>query len=522
MKQITVVDNDQSKPRLPEISRLIKGGGINFGGSIGSKGILFFLTLFFAKVLRSSDLGLYFLGITICELLTLVANLGLPAGMVRYVAIYNKRNDPQRVKGTVLGGIFYTFLAGIVTGGILFLSADFAAAFIFHKPKLGYILKLLSLSIPFECLMRTLTASTLGLKVVEHTAYIEHLAWAGLRLILAIVFIYGLNMGLTGGVLAYTISSIISAGLACYYATKLIPLFEKQVTPIFEMRELLRFSIPMFFNSMVNELMRNEDVLMLGYFVSAADVGIYSIAVRILAFAETVFQTFRPLFNPMVAELHEKKEFKKLSHLLKMITRWDIIISCPIFLCLLLFPGFFLSIFNKEFAGGANCLRLLALGSIIVSISSYPDSIISMSGRSHIVLINTFIALMVNFIINYLLIPDYGIIGAAIGTIAAFVVITLLRVSIVYYLMKIHPLSKSLWKPILAGCITLLILLVINTQLSFKGNAITISLISLFMMLYFAFMYWFRFSEEDIYVVNKIKERVVFVVKSKSAPKIES
>ena len=512
-------ETQPEKAHFSELSKLIKGGGISFGGSMGSKGMLFFLTLLFAKVLGATDIGLYFLGITICEFLALLSNLGLPTGMIRYIAIYNKRNDPQRLKGTILSGISFTILASILTGGVLFLSADLMAAFLFHKPRLGYVLKVLSLSIPFECLMRIFTASTLGLKVMEHTAYIEHLVWVGLRLLLALVFILGFNMGLKGGVWAYTISSIISAGIACYYANKLIPLFEKHVTPLFETKKLLRFSIPMLFSTMANELMRNEDVLMLGYFVSAAEVGIYSIAVKILALAETIFQTFRPIFNPMVAELHEKKEFKKLSHLLKLITRWDIIISCPIFLCLLLFPEFFLSIFSKEFIRGAACLRILALASIIVSISSYPDSIIFMSGRSHIAFINTFIAFVINFIINYLLIPGYGIIGAALGTIAAYLAVALLRISIVYYLMKIHPLSKSLWKPISAGCITLLILLAINKQISFKGNIITISLISLFMMLYFAFIYWFRFSEEELYLVNKIRERIAFAVQSKNVPK---
>lgn len=515
-------DIQPEKAHLPELSKLVRGGGINFGGSIGSKGILFFLTLIFAKVLGPSDVGIYFLGTTICEFMAFTANLGLPAGMIRYVAIYNERNDQQRIKGTILGGAAFTFLAGTLAGAILFLSADFAAAFIFHKPALGYVLKVFSLSIPFECLMRTFTASTLGLKVMEHTAYIEHLAWVGLRLLLAVVFIFGFNMGLKGGVWAYTISSIICAGMACYYASDLIPLFRKQVTPVFENKELLTFSVPMVLSSMVNELMRNEDVLMLGYFVSAAEVGIYSIAVKILNFVEAVFQTFRPMFNPMVAELHEKEEFTKLSHLLKLITRWNITISCPIFLCILLFPEFSLSIFSKEFIGGAGCLRILALGSIIVSLSSYPDSLIFMSGRSHIVLINTFIALIVNFIVNYLLIPGYGITGAALGTLAAFLVVSLLSISAAYSLMKIHPLSTSLWKPIVAGCIPLFILFTINKWLSFRSNTITVSLMALFTLLYFIFIYWFGLGEDELYVMNKIREKIAFAIQSKGMPTIES
>ena len=506
------------KVHSSELTKIAKGGFLGLTSSIGAKGILFFFTLALAKILGPADLGLYFLGATVCEFVTIFSNFGLQYGATRFVAIYQGLDDPQRMKGTVLSAAFLGLLASLLTGGTLFLSADLIASSLFHKPALGLVIRLLSVSIPFECLMKVFTASALGLKRMEHTAYIEHLAWNGLRLALALFFTCWLHLGLRGVALAYVASSVISAGLAFYYVNKLIPLIKMQTIPIFEVKKLLRFSIPMLLSTFVHDLMMKEDVLMLGYFVSAAEIGIYSVAVKILGLAEVIFQTFRPIFNPIVAELFERKEFGKLSHLLKLITRWDIMMSCPIFLCFWLFPGFLLNIFGKGFVGGANCLRLLAIASVADSISSYPSSIIFMSGRSYISLMNNFIALLINFVLNYLLMPGYGIIGAALATIAAVVAVALLRVGILYYLMRIQPLSRSLWKPLSAGFISSFIILAVNIFIvgsaltrgsSFQNTISTMSLISVFIILYFFFIYIFRLNEEELSLIKKIKVKII-------------
>ncbi|MEW5803129.1 MAG: oligosaccharide flippase family protein [bacterium] len=514
---------DQSEgTHFSEVSKIVKGGGISLIGSLGAKGMLFLLALFIAKALGPSDIGLYFLGITICEVLTLVSIMGLPNGITRYVAIYNERNDIQRMKGTVLGAALCSLLVSLLSGALLFLSADLISSLL-HKPALAPILKLFAVSIPFECLMKIFTASTRGLKIMEHTAAIEQISWIGLRLGLALLFFYGMNTGLGGVILAYVIASFICASLAFYYANRWIPLINTQIPAVFEARKLLKFSLPMLLSTLIHDIMMKEDVVMLGYFVSAAEVGIYSVAVKVLNLAEVIFQTFRPIFNPMVAELQEKKELTRLGHLLKLITRWDVIVSCPLFLSLFLFPEFFLSIFGKGFIGGSVCLRILIAASVFNAISSYPDSIIFMSGRSEITLMNGFIALITNFIINYLLIPSQGIKGAALATAAALLIVALLRILILFRMMKIQPLSTSLWKPLMAGSTSFFITYLMHRLTMSNAfhinytdyrNIIVLFLLSFFMVSYSSLIYLFKFNKEEIYIKEKIKKKILILINS--------
>ncbi len=320
-------------------------------------------------------------------------------------------------------------------------------------------------------------------------------------------------MRLEGVVLAYVASSVVCAGMAFYFANKVIPLADKKVKPIFAAKRLLRFSIPMVFSAFLHNLMRQIDILMLGFFVCAAEVGIYSVAVRLIGLAAVVFGIFQPIFHPFVSDCHDRKKMEELANLLKTITKWSVTVSFPIVLCLLCFPAFFLHVFGKAFLQGTACLSILAVANIFSYISGLTNTVIYMSGRSDITLKNNFTVLITNTILNYLLIPQYGIVGAAFATGISLVLIALIRIIEAYYLMKIHPFRIDLWKPILAGLISSILILLLRSMIPVAGNHITILLLFLFCFFYLSFIYLFRLSKEDIYIRSLIQKKLSSFIK---------
>ncbi|PQP33280.1 hypothetical protein C6A36_00010 [Desulfobacteraceae bacterium SEEP-SAG10] len=501
----------KEKTNLSDLSKVTKGAGITLTGNMVGKGILLFYTIFLARVLGANDLGLYLLGITIVRLMTILSILGLDTGVVRYVAIYNGRNDLGRMKGTVIISAIITMLPSIVFIGLTFLLGDFVATFVFHKPELGSIIKLLSLSIPFESLMRILLASTRGLKLMQYVAYTEHLTRVGIRFLFAIFFLFGMGLGLEGVALAYVASSIFAAGLAFYYANKLISVLDTKTRPLFEIKNLLNFSIPMVFTVLIYDLMSRVDILMLGVFVSSSEVGIYTIAVRIIMLAQVVFMAFQPIFQPFVAELHDKKEFERLSNLLKVLTQWSVTISLPVFLSLLLFPGFFLHFFGNEFVKGSGCLSILVVAFLFSSVSSLPASIIFMAGRSDLSLINNLATLIINATLNYLLIPRFGIIGAAFATGISFVFLSFIRIIEVYILMQIHPLKLDIWKPLAAGAGSLIPVFLLQSSQILQGYSSIPLLLSIFLVLYVSLVHLLKLDEEMVLIKQKIKEKLTLL-----------
>jgi len=506
-------ENQLDGTYFSDLLKITKGAGINFGGTLSGKALLFFYTIFIAKVLGAKALGVYFLGITIIGLLTILCSLGLDTGVVRFVAIYSGRNDLSRMKGTVLLSSAISILSSVFVACIIFLFSDVISIYIFHKPELGNVIKLLSLSIPFISLKKVFLASTQGLKFMQYTAYTENVFDISLRFLFTLLFLYGLKLRLRGVVLAYVASCMFSAGLAFYYAKKLVPLLDKKIAAVFEIRNLLRFAIPMVSSRLIFNLMRNVDVLMLGLFVSAPGVGIYSVIVRITTLALAISGAFLPIFNPFIADLHYKKEFEKLSDLLKTITRWIIMINFPIFLCLIFFPMFFLNIFGKEFIEGSTCLSILAIALLFDSTAALPNCIIFMSGRSDIMLKNSITILITNIILNYLLIPRYGISGAALATSISLVLLAIIRIIEVYYLVKIQPFRIDIWKPLTSGLISLIVILVLHRNFLIKGNAMMIALFSIFFLLYFSLLYFFKLSKEDFYIKRALNNKLTSLIK---------
>jgi O-antigen/teichoic acid export membrane protein len=503
-----------SEDHVADLSKIGKGAGITLLGFLGGRGVMFVLTFFLAKSLGPNDLGVYFLGITIIGFLTVLAPLGTDVGVVRFVAIYVSRNDISRAKGTILTAAGLTLAVSFIIILFTWLLADFVGSKVFHERALSATLKLLVLATPLDSLMNVFLGGTRGFKLMQYSAYTKNLFWIGSRFVLAILLIWVFGMGLQGAILAYLGSSVLSATVALYYLNKLLPLNDFSIHPRFEPRGLVKFSVPMVFSTVIHNLMRQTDVLMIGVFLSATQVGAYSVAVRLIIVAEVFFMAFQPIFHPFVAELHDLKEFKRLSNLLKVLTHWGVAASFPIFLCLLAFPTFFLRFFGKGFLQAASCLSVLALAHIFSSLSSLPNAMIFMSGRSDITLKNNTALLVTNVALNYLLIPKLGILGAAMGTGISLLVIALIRIIEVYQLMKVHPFRLYLLKPVGAGSIALATTVFFHKTLLHDGNVfVTGTLLAGFLLLYILLLCLFKLNKEDLYIKDVIRSKFMTAVK---------
>ncbi len=494
---------------------IIKGAGLTLFGTVAGKGLYLLYTIFLARVLGINDLGLYFLGLSIVFFLGVIGNMGLNAATVRFTSIYNtEEGRRQKLKGITIAASVMSFLFGMVLVAVVFVLADVASGRIFHKPELGGILKVFALSIPFECSMRVLLGSTQGLKLMGYTAITENILWVAARFLLTLVLIYGFDMKLEGAVWAYTVSSVISACAALYFTNRHIPLFKRKDSPVFEYREILKFSLPMAFSETVYNLLAQADVLILGLFMTSSSIGVYSIAVRVVVMAQIVFNIFIPVFNPFISELYEKNNLVKLSKLLKAITRWNVMASFPIFMSIMCFPGVFLRIFGGEFLQASSCLFVLVLARIFTSPSVLPNSMLAMSGRPELQLVNNIILLVLTVILNYVLIPSYGIIGAAVATGTCLVIASLIRIVEVYRLMKIHPFTSSLVKPVVCGLIAFVISYALLKFVASDSYAVNLGIMVIFYVIYAVGTWYMKFNEEDIYLKNLIWNKLASMGRS--------
>lgn len=489
---------------LNELPTIARGAGILFLGALIGKMLAFFFNIFIARTLTPGELGLYYLGLTLISLLGTFALVGLGSGALRFVSLFYGQKDISRAKGTIVSCLSIVTPVGLLMAMLLFLYAESIAVHIFDKPCLENILKLFSVSIPFFAIGNILIISTLGFKLMQYKVACET-SEIILRFVFVFLLVYILGFGLNGVVLGNVISSILIAFLAFYFLAKLIPILRGKERPILEFRKLLRFSFPQMFSEFFISLAIYTDTLMLGYFRTSEEVGVYNIVARLVISGIIISESFRIVFAPIIADLHNKGEMEQLNALFKVVTRWIFTISLPLFLLFILFPKPILNIFGKEFTVGSSCLITLSLGYLLTCAVGPVNHMVLMTGRSGLNFLNHLFALIINVLLNYLLIPKYGITGAALAMAISIASIDIIRLIETFYLMRIHPYNRSYSKPLFAGTISTVIIFFIYNMAPACPNTIGISV---FLCCYLFIMYIFKLDKEESYVMKEIGRKL--------------
>jgi O-antigen/teichoic acid export membrane protein len=207
------------------------------------------------------------------------------------------------------------------------------------------------------------------------------------------------------------------------------------------LKEMLAYSLPASFAHLLYRSNLWIDILMLTWLATATQVGVYKVAVAMAMLGALPVMASTTMFGPVVAELVYAGDTQKLNQLLKIVTRWLIIISAPLYLVVLLLPDLILSVFDPAYLDGVQALSILMVGQIIYLACAPAGTTLVMAGHSFLNMINGIIAVIVNLTLNSILIPKYGILGAATASSIAISLWPLMRLIEVWWLMKCWPFT---------------------------------------------------------------------------------
>ena len=185
------------------------------------------------------------------------------------------------------------------------------------------------------------------------------------------------------------------------------------------------------------------DIIILGMFKTEGEVGIYNVALKVATLTSITLFAINSIAAPKFAEFYGKKDMKGLREVVLQTTKLIFWTSFPILLVFFFFPSFILGIFGREFEAGAVALMILAFGQFINAISGSVGYILQMSGKHKVFQNIILVATTINIILNAVLIPRYGINGAAC---ASLVSMSFWNLSSVTYI-KIHFGISTLYIP---------------------------------------------------------------------------
>jgi O-antigen/teichoic acid export membrane protein len=159
------------------------------------------------------------------------------------------------------------------------------------------------------------------------------------------------------------------------------------------------------------------------------------------------------MFAPRIAAEDARGDRRTLDVMLKRVTYWNTSLAIPVFAVLLLLATPLMSIFGTEYARGATALAILAAGQLFNAATGPLGQVINMSGRPYLTLVNNAAVAGLNIVACVILIPRYGLTGAAIATTASITLVNLIKLVQVWVLFGINPFRWDTLRALGAGAL---------------------------------------------------------------------
>jgi O-antigen/teichoic acid export membrane protein len=466
-----------------------------------------------ARYVTQSEYGIYSLAFMLLNIFATISGLGLITGTIRQVAFYRGKGDESKVRGVVLSSVEIVAVSSIFFSIVLFLTSNLISTKLFHVPELTTPLRILCIAIPFFTLIQIFTSIFGGFERAKPNVYFSQiLRNASFPLLLLAVIL--LNLPFVGVIWALVASIVLTFAAFAAYTIKKLPLAlrgEKgtSISPV--AKELLLFSLAFLGISILYTGTTWIDTLMLGYFMLPSDVGLYNAAQPFTSLLLMVLTAATFLYLPIVSQLYAKNQKDEMKRTYTALTKWIFMATLPIFLILVLFPEATLNIlFGSRYIAAAPALQILSLGFFIQTILGTSSYILTAMGHVRFIMWSVLISFIADVALNIILIPIWGIVGAAIATASARALTFILLSARLYSLSKIHPFTKNYLKPAITSVILILgIYALVKSLFSVIPLWLLPVLLILFFGTYFLSVLLTRsFDKEDIMMLLTIEEKL--------------
>ena len=477
-------------------TKIAKESTITFSGMLYGNINRYLYTALLARWVGPEYLGIYSLANAIMLISEVLAKMGLETGIMRFVSQLNPDLDVKKVQSIIGSALKMTFFSSCIIMFILIISSDIIVRLLNESSILKTVIVIFAVAIPFNALTMVSAFATQGFKRLKHKIIVTQF-FNPTILLLSMVFCYWFISNQSSIMIPMLITGVTGfifmfINLKSVSGIKMNHLIDSTFDT-----QLLKFSYPLMFVTMLQTLMHWMDILMLGYFVDASIVGLYHPAARTAGLLQALLLSFLSIYAPLASQFYGEGKIDRLLYIYKLVTRWLIICALPISSVFIIYPEKVMLLFGPEYLSSSQILVILTIGTLLQAIVGVAGPTLTMAGYTKLVLWNTIGASIINFTLNICLIPIYGIYGAAFATFISLTLIGLVRVIQVRMILKINFIDIKLLKPILAGAITYFILFILKPYILGYHTLVTFSIAVSISLLIFGSLIWLMGIEEE-------------------------
>ena len=420
---------------------LVKSGlaGIFFTGL--TRAVNFVYLILLARLFLPEEIGAFFLVVSVMTLVNIFSDLGVASILTRYLPYFEGKKEKisKTIEITVVGGLGLA----LITSCLIFVFSEQIATLI-GAPEISETLRM---TVPYLILLEIIGIGTgiLNSRRKVFEPLVATFSITALKLILTVGLFYilgssmialilGLLLASLGGAIYLAFSSVREAKHLGYEKT------DVKISEYFSLgRELFIFgsivSILNFFGNMVGPL---NQIMIVNFSTGdvLAEVAVFVIAISLGGVLTVFGGAFGRLLLPITSKLHGLKDFSRIRELTETATRGGMMLMLP--------PAIIFIVFSKELLGllyggtysqGWFVVSIFVISLLIKMLSTYGRTVLTAMRLVDIefrILCATFLVLVVS---NILLIPPYGINGAALSILISRIVLFLLEY---YYCRKVY------------------------------------------------------------------------------------
>jgi len=392
------------------LSRFI-GGTISIGlGNLSTMVLGLLGTMVMARHLPAEAFGTFVLFQVAVSFLTQVSGFGLNESVTKFVtSTENKRHRRQLINTTLYFRVFTIIVVSLVASVIRpTLFAVFGSSLI---ADLAVFVPLLFLLESSNSLLKSILQ---GLFLFSRIGLADFVA-SVLNLLLVLVFVLFLDRGVIGLIYA----RVIALSVSCAFAYSFIPTRKRLEFHFNIMKQVLAFGFPLQVNDILTFIFRRIDTLVIGAYLGTVDIAYYEIARKIPDYLARLFESFRSVYFSFMSKLFAREQWDKATQMLNNSTRWISFLTTVGALAALVFGSSIISLlFSDRYLPSAPVFVLLMIRLNIALISNLLGTALVAVGDSNkpaiINVVHTAVALLGNLIF----LPIFGIVGAALASLA--------------------------------------------------------------------------------------------------------
>jgi len=443
---------------------IVKGSTFVFLIAILSNFIGYLIRIFLARSLTPQDYGLVYAALSLFGLLNIFRNMGFSDTLRKKIPEYLVKKNYVKIKSSIILTFIIQFTYMFAIFLLIVVLGPYFSEEIFNSLKGMNVIIFIALSGLLMVIYNILISTFQGLQKIKLYTTLNLFVYL-LRFIFIIIFI-------PFGVLALPYSYVITAVIISFlsfilfkYQFPNIAQAKIKITRKFS-KEIFYFSTPLMIGYIASAVVTNIDTVLLSFFRSLEEVALYQIALPMANILLLVVGSVVIVLMPLISELWTKRKLKTIRIILGLLTKALFLIIIPLALIFITFPENAISmLFGEIYIPASQALQILSVAMIISTMGYIFSSVIIGIGKPFLNTKIAFLVMFANILSNLILIPLFGIKGAAVSMIISnfvgFLLTSIFSIKYTGFTMQWFNMAKI----VTGGLLMLAVISIIKTVL---------------------------------------------------------